>query len=459
MHPRSPAAALLAFAALLPLPAGAVPPPLVVNSKADAPDANPGDGICATAQATCTLRAAIMEANHSPGITVQVPASTIPYTLTIAPSGNPGTESDGDLDITGSMSIVGGGAEATIVDGGALDGLFDIDLTTGEEVTISGLTVRNGLPPSHAGGGIFARGGAVTVSKCRITGNTTTGAGDGGGIATTSHFRLVDSTVDTNLARGDGGGVAAYNGANLAVVNSTIVQNKARLNGGGLQCGGSPAVNCELWSATVTHNRADDDDNGTGTGGGVAVIAGGVLTATNSILAGNTDTQVVSMIVTRFDNECIGTLSSGGHNVLKTVDAGRCTVVGPYTAADPLLGTFGYRGGPVPTHPLLAGSPAIDGGVPTGCEDELGGGLLDDERGANHVGSACDIGAYEYAANGDANGDEIRNVSDVFWLINYLFAGGQPPQSLSDVNGDFTVDVADVFYLINFLFAAGPAPL
>src|SRR5688500_1837174 len=36
-----------------------------VNSTADQPDVSPGDGICRTASNTCTLRAAIMEANSS----------------------------------------------------------------------------------------------------------------------------------------------------------------------------------------------------------------------------------------------------------------------------------------------------------------------------------------------------------------------------------------------------------
>jgi len=35
----------------------------VVNSTVDAPDVNPGDGICADANGNCTLRAAIQEGN------------------------------------------------------------------------------------------------------------------------------------------------------------------------------------------------------------------------------------------------------------------------------------------------------------------------------------------------------------------------------------------------------------
>jgi hypothetical protein len=59
---------------------------------------------------------------------------------------------------------------------------------------------------------------------------------------------------------------------------------------------------------------------------------------------------------------------------------------------------------------------------------------------------------------GDVNADGSVNVADVFYLINYLFAGGPAPLCSSDVDGNGSVNVADVFYLINYLFASGPAP-
>lgn len=56
-------------------PASAEPqvPTYTVNSDTDAADANPGDGVCATAGGNCTLHAAIQEANLDGG------ASTIPF--------------------------------------------------------------------------------------------------------------------------------------------------------------------------------------------------------------------------------------------------------------------------------------------------------------------------------------------------------------------------------------------
>jgi hypothetical protein len=62
------------------------------------------------------------------------------------------------------------------------------------------------------------------------------------------------------------------------------------------------------------------------------------------------------------------------------------------------------------------------------------------------------------APHGDADGNGVLDVSDVFYLINALFAGGPPPVGTADANGDGLVDVNDIFYLINYLFAGGPKP-
>jgi hypothetical protein len=62
---------------------------------------------------------------------------------------------------------------------------------------------------------------------------------------------------------------------------------------------------------------------------------------------------------------------------------------------------------------------------------------------------------------GDANNDKKVNVSDVVYLINYLFKGGPAPLPapiVGDANCDGKVTVADVVYLINYLFKGGPLP-
>jgi hypothetical protein len=61
---------------------------------------------------------------------------------------------------------------------------------------------------------------------------------------------------------------------------------------------------------------------------------------------------------------------------------------------------------------------------------------------------------------GDANGDEIINVGDPVFLINYVFKGGPAPDPLEegDANCDGTVNVGDAVYLINHVFKGGPGP-
>jgi hypothetical protein len=60
---------------------------------------------------------------------------------------------------------------------------------------------------------------------------------------------------------------------------------------------------------------------------------------------------------------------------------------------------------------------------------------------------------------GDADGDRVITVNDIFRVINFLFAAGPAPIDNSDVNGDSRTDVLDVFYFINYIFGDGPAPV
>ncbi|HVP36791.1 MAG TPA: M1 family aminopeptidase, partial [Terriglobales bacterium] len=61
---------------------------------------------------------------------------------------------------------------------------------------------------------------------------------------------------------------------------------------------------------------------------------------------------------------------------------------------------------------------------------------------------------------GDANNDGKVTVSDVVYMISYLYKGGPAPSPLgkADANCDGNVNVADVIYLINYLFKGGPLP-
>jgi hypothetical protein len=63
-------------------------------------------------------------------------------------------------------------------------------------------------------------------------------------------------------------------------------------------------------------------------------------------------------------------------------------------------------------------------------------------------------------ARGDVNGDEAINITDIVYLINYLFIGGPAPQpwETGDTNCDCAINITDVVYLINYLCIGGPPP-
>ena len=123
-----------------------------VDSTDDKVDAKPGDGKCATDVGTCTLRAAVQEANEQGGGTINLNPGT--YALSIAPANGLPLAATGDLDIYGELTISGGGADKTIIDGGGIDRVFAMQVAS--RVTISDVTIRNGKArPGDDGGGIW----------------------------------------------------------------------------------------------------------------------------------------------------------------------------------------------------------------------------------------------------------------------------------------------------------------
>lgn len=94
---------------------------LIVNATDDRPDAAPGTGGCATSVGTCTLRAAVMEANGNGSGADRVVLSSKTYWLTVGGTGDDG----GDLDVTSTIEIAGA-AGATIVALHGLDRVLEV---------------------------------------------------------------------------------------------------------------------------------------------------------------------------------------------------------------------------------------------------------------------------------------------------------------------------------------------
>ena len=173
--------ALLAVLAALALPsAAAASTTLTVNDEVDAP-LESGESECKSTDPqpqNCTLLAAVELANtvslEEGGATVKidVPAGNYDHTL-------PASVGILYVEAGASVEVDGAGAGKTIIDGGGVTDLFEVE----EEGTlkVDGVTVQDGGSEDEGGGFYVAEDGALTVE---------------------------DSTVQENQANDDGGGIS-----------------------------------------------------------------------------------------------------------------------------------------------------------------------------------------------------------------------------------------------------------
>jgi hypothetical protein len=464
-----PAVALSALTAPLSTPRSVwAAPTFVVNSSADAvAGGDLSNGICETAPGNnvCTLRAAIMKANHFPGGGATIDATRIPggiVTLTIPPSGG-NDEDTGDLDITANMAIVGARPTATIIDGnGSFTNTRVLAVHPGVVATVSGVTLRNGNTPLSGGG--INNAGTLTLIDSIVSDNTA--AGDGGGIfnGDASTIRVINTTVSSNATQSRGGGLFNANAGTANIINSTISGNRSAGDGGGIFNAvlDYPLVphTVRVISTTVANNTADSDLNGTGQGGGIATAPESEVFLVNSIVADNSDTMQFGSSWVPTGGDCSGEITSLSFNVVENVNTMRCHTVGPTSQVDPLLGPLQFNGGPTPTHAPSRSSEAVTHANPD-CTDLLGGPLLTDQRGHHRPPDGpCHMGAFQIGSRlvRDANSD---GRADLFWrhssgLVSVwlldgfnLIGSGSPGTAptewtivgVADVNGDRKADI------------------
>ena len=240
----------------------------IVNTLGDTPDAQPGDGSCADAGGLCTLRAAIQEANALAG------DDAISFSVT------------GTINLTGALpnlsnlTINGPGSSQLTVrrDTGGDYRIFSIP---GATVSISGLTVTNGKTPervdhlSSEGGGIFIFAGSLRLNDVNITGNRTSS-----GVVIPGNPFAADG--------GSGGGLASH--AGLTMTNCRVTGNSTGKGADGV--GGSGGVGggiyftvgSSLTDVVVEGNSTGDGGTGTnpstgdgrgGSGGGIFAFSSG----------------------------------------------------------------------------------------------------------------------------------------------------------------------------------------
>jgi hypothetical protein len=376
------------------------------------------NAVCLSA-VDCSLREAVNAANISPTNDVINFAGNLTY-ITFT-SGN-----TGDITImnNGSLTVSGPGANILTIDGGA--GTNRIFYTERATVIISGVTLTGGNGTGTSantgpGGAIFAEGGSLTLSGVILTGNTTTL--DGGAVyfyggAMRGNHHIINSTFFNNSANNCG---ALFNAPDsfLTVVNSTISGNTAiGAAGGGL---------CNVFATLILRN-VTITDNTAGMGGGIYNDVTGttedpeILDFGNTIIAGNTARTGIGPEILLERNSVA---SKGGNLIGDTFgdssNSGKPIFFHPTDVRDinPLLNPLAYNGGSTPTHGLLPGSPAIDGGLNSLAFDPFSSSsLLTDQRGfprivdGNGDGLAIvDVGAFELQSV-DTDNDGIADAAD-----------------------------------------------
>src|SRR5215471_10404559 len=375
---------------------------------------------------------------------------TVGHAISLAASGDAVTIAAAtyveNVTIHVSLTVTGSGAGGTIIDGNSSGSVVKIpDAST--HVTLSNVTLRNGSPQGGCpvpgviytkptcGGGVY-NAGTLTVNNSVITGNVARGRGCaspfplphdfclqyeldgfGGGIYNSGTLKINRTTIAGNGAGGRcvAGGGGIYNRGMLTINTSILSGNRAvewetcsasTSEGGGIDNVGTVEINNSTLAGNVTSLHGTYKREGGG------IVSSGILSVHNSTVSRNLGGIVgaVTLQNSIVANNVSGGIPnvSGGINcngpvtsIFSLSSDGTCHLNGPgdKNNTNPRLGTLGYYGGPTQTIPLLAGSPAIDAGNPSGCTDRLGHLLRTDQRGLPRPDtedkSGCDMGAYE----------------------------------------------------------------
>ncbi len=283
-----------------------------------------------------------------------------------------------DTLIASNNAIKTDATNGVIVMGGAGINFCCASLTIRHSIVRDNVT-RNDRAENNTlrGGGLNIGGGTVLITGTTISGNSVSGG-------------IGDNEVN-------GGGIDGLSGGSgrITLVNSTVSDNTAEGSGGGIWVDAN--FHLDLRNTTVFGNSGKD-------GGGLRLTSGSVVTLTNSVVAGNTDSGSNNR------DDCFGGIDkvSFGH-VQNTTGCSFGSGV-PTTGSSGLV-SLANNGGAIvgdsgsaetpKTHRPSAGSILIDSGDSAGCKDATGATLTQDERGlarpsnSSGVSPVCDIGAVE----------------------------------------------------------------
>ena len=427
----------------------------VVTTVEDTVDATPGDGECEDAAGDCSLRAAVQEANALAG-EQRIRLSSATYVLSRAGAGEDAA-STGDLDVTGPLVVLGGGAT---VDAAGLDRV--VDVLRGASLTASEVTLTDGAVARNQDGAVIRSFGALDLRDAAVTDGR--GGRFGGGIASTGTLRAERVVVEGNTTQTAGGGIAASGSSQLTqvrlvgntsvvgggVVNAgtldadglEVVDNTAQLSGGGLstEAGGTTTVDGSTFSGNVARGgRADN-------GGGAVANRGGTTTLTGTTLADNravdgagsggavlsTDGDLTLTRVSASGNEAA---RAGGAVEIRTGDV----VVADSSLTGNATGPRPGNGGAL--HVSLDATTTVTGTEVSGnTASSEGGGLWNSSTGTMEVVASQVTGNVANGEDADTGGGGLFNDGGTFTVRDTLVSDNSAPRGSGSGGGLLTVD-------------------
>ncbi len=281
-----------------------------VNNVGDAPDANTGDNVCATAGAVCTLRAAIQQANATAG------TDTIAFSIsgTISPgSALPSITQAVTIDAINMLQL----PSITLAGGSAGAGTNGLTFAAGS----NGSTLRGFAVQGFGGVGVLVQADGCVVERTYLGTNLagTAAAGNvGAGLSVSGSSNTFGVNGDGSkriLASGNGGGGVTVSGSSntfhFAHAGTNLAGTAALANtGSGITISGSSNT---LIQNTLSGNTQD----------GLRITAGtGNVLRTNSLIGLNDAGNAA--------------IPNGGHGV--NVTGGTGNTIGP---ADIISGNGG----------------------------------------------------------------------------------------------------------------------
>ena len=291
----------------------------------------------------------------------------------------------------------------------------------------SGPTIRNCIIRENLRCGISLYGGfGLIVENCVISNNVVDGI-----FLSFCSARISDCTIDGNLSRG----IEAWNNAAPTVTNCLISDNGTFGMSIWVFTANFHVTNCTFANNQVGFYYDGDFPKAPPVG---YLSGGDTSTVTNSIFAFNRDYGLqIGQFAWYFRANCNDWYGNPKGNFYQQGTGYPFDTSGNISADPFFCSASGNRYGVATQSPCAPANNAC--------------GVL--------------MGRYQPSCTltliiGDANHDGGINISDVVYILAYIFSGGPAPVPLvaGDANCSGSINIADAVYLILYIFSHGPAP-